>query len=462
MNQHASIAPRTATTALSADRDVFVRSLPVRWRDLLIGGALFALAFWHVMGAAATRPFHRDEARWVHRASYLAALADPLGPLWIEEGRYPGSSLDERFPLRAQPPLGGYVMGLGLLLQGRDLETNGFWNMDRDDAWNEAHGNMPEAADLTAARRTAAAVATLTVVVVYLLGTRLTNRVGGVAGALVLLVHPLHVSTASIAGSDSLLVLLLALAALAAVRLAERPSWGRALLLGVLLGLGGAAKLSPLLLALPLAALGAWLLLDAWRHRSSSGGNWRRDRLVWQLLAIAPIAFATFVAVYPYLWRAPLEHTRDLFAFRALSMELQSGIWANVSVDSRAEALQRVGTKLGADFSASGWAAARIGERLGLEWRGQARGLDLVLALAGGVVLVGLAVRNGARGGHALASVVLGGAVAITVLGMRADFPRYHLPIVLAAAVGIGVLAGCGWTLVPHGRAPQLAASVTR
>jgi Dolichyl-phosphate-mannose-protein mannosyltransferase len=228
-----------------------------RWRDLAVACGLFALAFWHVLSAIDATSFHRDEARWIHRAAYLLALADPLGQQWIEEGLYPGSSLDERFPLRAQPPLGAYLMGLGLLVQGRDLTTNGFWNMDRDDAWNRTHGNVPAPEDLLAGRRTNAVVAALTVVAVYFIGTCLTNRVGGLVAALVLLPHPLLISAASIAGADPLLILLVALAALAAYRLAERPTWERALLLGGVLGLGGATKLSPLLVALLLAGLGA-------------------------------------------------------------------------------------------------------------------------------------------------------------------------------------------------------------
>ena len=438
-----------------------VHVLAGRWRDVLIAGGLFVLALWHVLGAAAIAPFHRDEARWVHRASYLAALTDPLGPRWIEAGLYPGTSLDERFPLRAQPPLGGYVMGIGLLLQGRDLNVNGFWNMDRDDAWNRARGNMPDAADLAAARRTNAVAAALAVVTVYCLGSLLANRVGGATAGLVLLFHPLFVSVSSIAGSDTLLVLLLALAALAAIRLAARPTWGRALLLGALLGLGGAAKLSPLLLTLPLAGLGAFLLQkDRWRRRriiGTPGGH--EARLGRRLLALPVFAFAVFVAVYPYLWRAPIEHTRDLFAYRAYSMELQSGIWSNVSVDSRVEALQRVGRKLGTDFSTSGWLAAKLGERWGAGWREQVRGLDLVLALVGAVLFLGGMVRRGVGSGAALAAVVLGGQAAITILGMRADFPRYHLPIALVVAVCIGVAAGRGWSIARRARIPTAAIS---
>jgi hypothetical protein len=443
----------------SIERRVDDRAGLARWRDLGIACGLFALAFWHVLSAIGATPFHRDEARWIHRASYLAALADPLGPQWTEEGLYAGSSLDERFPLRAQPPLGAYLMGLGLLVQGRDLTTNGFWNMDRDDAWNRAHGNMPAPEDLMAGRRTNAVVAALTVVAVYVIGVCLTNRVGGLTAAIVLLVHPLLVSASSIAGSDALLILLIALATLAAYRLAERPTWGRALVLGVVLGLGGAAKLSPLLVALPLAGLGGLLLLQGWRHRRlakvTPGGY--EDRLGWHLLAIPLMAYAIFVASYPYLWRAPVENTYNIFAFRAIAMELQAGVWSNVAVDSRAEALRRVGITLGTNFSSSGWLSAELDQRRGIDWRERAHGIDLALALVGAMLLVASVVRRGLRSGSALAAIVLGGQAGVTVLGMHADFPRYHLPIALAVTVCVGIVAGQAWALLCRGRQSPLA-----
>ena len=75
--------------------------------------------------------------------------------------------------------------------------------------------------------------------------------------------HPLMIQLSSQALADTFLVLVLALTALAACWLADRPTWPRALLLGTLLGLGGLIKLSPLLLAIPLAGLGVLLLVAA-------------------------------------------------------------------------------------------------------------------------------------------------------------------------------------------------------
>jgi len=403
-------------------------------RDVAIALVLFGLGLWQNLSDLRLTPFHPDESRWLYRAGFVGELRDPLGPFW-----------DDHATLRVQPPLASYLMGAGLLLQGRDLDTNGRWNFNYGTIWNRVNGNMASPADLDAGRRTNAVVGALTVVVVYLLGLRLTNRVGAAVGALVLAAHPLMIALASQAVADALLTLLVALAALAAARLGERPGWGRALTLGALLGLGAATKLTPLAVAAGLAGLGGLLLARSWwsRHRGQAGTA--DARLGRMLIALPAVALAVFVAVFPYLWSDPVGRTRTLVEFRAQEMASQGSIWDELAVGSRSEALRRVGVTLGDRYSTTGRLAAKLAHGLGREW--ERGGIDLPLALIGAEVLVVLAITHGARGGPTLAILVLGGQVVAILLGLRADFARYHLPIALAAAVGIGAAAGQAWAL---------------
>src|SRR5699024_2468010 len=101
-----------------------------------------------------------------------------------------------------------------------------------------------------------------------------------------------HILLASQALSDQTLSLLLALIFLAGWWFAKRPTWNRAILLGILLGLGGAVKLTPVLLSAPLAALGLLRLITD-RDRAT-----RADAI--KMLAQPIIAFLAFVAIYPY------------------------------------------------------------------------------------------------------------------------------------------------------------------
>ncbi|MGI8643995.1 MAG: phospholipid carrier-dependent glycosyltransferase [Thermomicrobiales bacterium] len=410
-------------------------------RGTLIPVCLFTITLWHLLPGVTTTPFHRDEARWVHRVYYLQEWRHPLGERWQDDGYPIGTgSWDERFRMSGQPPLAPYLFGIGLLVQGRDLTTNGFWNMDRDPTWNVEHGNMPETADLRAARRTNVVIAGLIVVAVYLLGARITNRAGGVIGALFLAFHPLVVDAATRAWSDPALILCLALAALAAYHLGERPGWGRALILGILLGLGGAAKLSPLLLAGGIAGVGVLLILVAVFRRMGLRGS---RRLGWMLLVQPLIAWLTFVAAYPYLWPDPIAQTRRLFDFRTDAFRLQGQAWPNSAVENRTEALDRAWRLLTADWaSTGGWIAERVGTMADLRY------LDLSLALVGGLMLAWLVWRRGLGSGTGLAASLLGGQVALTILAMRIDYARYHLSIVLVAVVGISVASGCAWNAI--------------
>lgn len=288
----------------------------VRQRDLahaLVATSLFLLACWQFLSVIDDRPMHRDEARWIHRAAYIQELTDPLGSYWDEETWVArGGTLDERYRLRAQPPVGSYVMGIGFLLQGQDVPEIGFWNMDQDDAWNLEHGNQPSPSDVRTARRTSAIVGALTVASVYFIASRLTNPVGGVVASTFLAFHPLMIHLATFAGSDAVLGLSIALAAIAAYRLADRPSWLRAILLGVILGLGASTKLSPLGVTAPLALLGAiaivYRLLLVRRSRINglamnepAGPRWPTWRLALGLLSTPVVALITLVASYPYL-----------------------------------------------------------------------------------------------------------------------------------------------------------------
>lgn len=405
-------------------------------RDVPLALIVFALGLWQNLSDLRVTPFHPDETRWLHRAAFVGELKDPLGPYW-----------DDGYMMRVQPPLGSYLMGIGLLAQGRDLDTNGAWDFNYGRLYNIAHGNMASQADLDAGRRTNSVVGALTLMVVFFLAKHLTNRIGGVVAALFLAAHPLMIYHSSQAISDALLTFLVASAALLAIVLAERPTWSRVVLLGVVLGLGTATKLSPMLVALGLAGIGLVLIsrgLLRWRYGEMGAVA---DIRLGRMLAVLPVfAFATFVAVFPYLWSDPIAGTRAIVEFRAQEMESQGSIWQGLAVESQSEAFRRVGITLGDRFTTTGRFAAKLAHGAGFAWHPS--GIDLPLALIGLELLIVLAVSRGLRSGSFLALAVLGGQAAAILLGMRADFARYHLPILLLVAVCAGVLSGQVWSFV--------------
>jgi hypothetical protein len=64
---------------------------------------------------------------------------------------------------------------------------------------------------------------------------------------------------------------------------------------------------------------------------------------------------------------------------------------------------------------------------------------EVLLAVAGIGIMARDALRAGWLSAQTLVLAVLGGQVVITILGMRAEFDRYHLPAALLGAVGMCV-----------------------
>ena len=196
--------------------------------------------------------------------------------------------------------MGSYITGLGLAIQGYDLHENGPWNFsfgnDGDINWNVTYGNMPSADYILAARHTSMVIGALTCLCVYLIVTLLSNWIGGLIAGLFMGVHPLSVYLFTLGVSDAAFTFVVALSVLAAIWLARRPTWGRAILLGIVLGIGTSLKLSPIFVAIGLAAIGVGILAGSRLTRFGRFGGsgtglarmiGRSGRLGWMLIAIA-------------------------------------------------------------------------------------------------------------------------------------------------------------------------------
>jgi hypothetical protein len=378
-----------------------------------------ALAFVLASAAGNGSHFNPDESRWISRAHYLSALADPTGPTW-----------EDQYMTRGQPPLGSYAMGLGLLLQGRDLDTNPPWDFSLPWEVNVAIGNKPVADDLSAGRRTCAALVALTALVLIPVARVFVSLPWAIAAGALYAVHPFSRYIGSIAMSDALFGLLIALAAWSAAAFARRPGWWRAIVLGALLGLGGATKLSPLAVAAGLSALFiAVAIVSAVRHRQHLPAPTVSAAFG---LAIGAAALVTFVAVYPYLWPDPVTRTRHLFAFRVEEMAVQASDWPVMAVPNRLEALRRVHVNFSDRYNLSSSLSERAGLGPAPAWLRQ---FEIVLVGTGIAVMAMQAARAGPSFPRVLVLAVLGGQVVVTIIGMRSEFDRYHLPVALLGAV---------------------------
>lgn len=215
------------------------------------------------------------------------------------------------------------------------------------------------------------------------------------------------------------------------------------MLLGTFLGLGGAAKLSPLLLSLPLAAYGVmWLVWTLYR-KGWSGLVWNRARYGWLLLAQPAIAYVVFVLANPFLWPNPIGRTLDLVNFRRQEMDGQSSAWPIAGVEGPLRALQRTGRRFNSDYSSS----LRIQNWWGDTWSTIPSHvpIDVVLMCAGVVVLTVLVVKRGMWSSTGLCTMLMAASSAVIIVGMGVDFYRYFLPLLIVLATCAGVAIGAAW-----------------
>lgn len=448
-------APPAAAHATEPARAVAMptdRWQAMRRRSRLVDMVIIALIFitalvTYVSGIEETA-FHQDESRWINRAHYLGDLFDPFGPTW-----------NDQYLTRGQPPVGSYMMGLGLVVQGRDLDTNPAYDFRRTREFNQEFGTIPAYDDLIAGRRWNSFLGAVSASLVYLIVRRLTNPVGGIAASLFLIANPLQTWHNRLALADTALTLTLALLMLCVIQLMRRPSWGWAIASGVLIGLGGANKFTPIALAAPLALIGAVMLIRAWFDRRSLRADHSpgflgfpsfRDQ-GWMLVSIPFTALATFVAVYPYLWPDPIRRTLTLIQFRQDEMANQYRLYPRFRTDTPLDALERTVVALGDAWSSTGHFLESIGFTTLADNVSQ---LDIVLAVTGIVLLLWIGIRKGLRSAElAIVSLIVFQAATI-VLNMRVDFERYYLPILLGEVVAIGSVIGIVTSLAWHAFQP--------
>lgn len=404
---------------------------------------VFFFALWQSSGRLHESQFHPDESRWVNRAAYLLELQHPLSAFW-----------QDRYLTRAQPPMGSYMIGLGLFLQGRDLRTNGPWDFqygfENAITWNVSHGNMPTYDNLIAARQWNMVLGALTCVMLVLIVGMMVNWVGGAIAGLFMAIHPLHRYLSTLAVSDAMFTTFVAFAVLSAIWLARKPTWGRSILLAVALGMGAATKLSPLLIGVAWTAYALVLFVDPWLHsRARIGRLWglvsRKELgterpLGWRLLVQAGLVGTFFVLVYPFLWPDPIGRTKTIFDFRKYEMDNQAGFWPQAAIHGPIEALERTWQNLQQRTSSTDRIFTWLGDLAGQDWSGH--GIDLYLAVPGLLVLVYLAWKSGLASQQMLGMLAIAAQSVLIVAALGVDFDRYYEPLVFTAAAGVGILTG--------------------
>jgi 4-amino-4-deoxy-L-arabinose transferase-like glycosyltransferase len=298
-----------------------------------------------------------------------------------------------------------------------------------------------------AARRWNAFLGALSGSVLYLVVRNLTNPAGGIAAALFYLANPLEIWYNRIALADSTLTLTLALLFLATIHFMRKPRWWLAIAIGILIGLGGGNKFTPLALAAPMAGVGGLLLLRAWWFRRQhpqvqSVSFWRLpafSHISWMLISTPFVALATFIMTYPYLWPDPVRRTLYMLDFRQMEMDNQYRLNPHFQTDSPWQSLHMTYDMLGNTWSSTlqmfQWLRLdRVGDILS--------SADLWLAMAGVALLTIVGIRKGLRSAELMVAALIIFQMLTIILNMRVAFERYYLPIMFGEFVAIGCTVG--------------------
>lgn len=432
--------PVITTAANAGTRNRVGSTVTARGRakrlDIIAVVLIILAGFAFYLSGVEDQDYHLDESRWINRAHYLQDFFDPFGSTW-----------NHQYLTQGQPPIGSYSIGLGLILQGQDLDTNDAYDFRRTNAWNEEYGTYPSDEDLMAGRRWNSFLGAAAASVLYLVVRNLTNPVGGIAAAIFYLANPLEIWYNRIALADSTLTLTLAFLFLATIHFMRKPRWWLAIAIGILIGLGGGNKFTPLALCIPLAGVGGLLWLRAWRFRRKhpqlkSVSFWRLPAfsdMSWMLLSTPFVALATFVLSYPYLWPDPIRRTLWMLDFRQMEMDNQYRLNPQFQTDSPWESLQMTYDTLGNTWSST----LQIFQWLQLDRIGDIlSSTDLWLALAGIVLLTIVGIRKGLRSAELMVAALIVFQLVTILLSMRVAFERYYLPIMFGEFVAVGCTIG--------------------
>ena len=158
------------------------------------------------------------------------------------------------------------------------------------------------------------AYAAASVLLLFLLARKLLGATGGLAAAWLLLVTPWHLRQSVIFKPDILLILMTVAVLLGSVRVLERPSTVRVLVLGATLGASLASKFN----AAPLVVPAALAVVVAGLREGRHGARLARDLAALALAsALVLLAISPYLALEPSLYRQDFAVTLDDYEVKA-------------------------------------------------------------------------------------------------------------------------------------------------
>lgn len=271
------------------------------WLFVLILIPICIFYFWGIKFI----PFHPDESTQIFMSKdFDRYLIDPIEMSW-EPSSYLSSTTRYRM---LDAPLTRYLIGLGRKLssvpaQPVDWDWSASWNE------NQQNGALPNDDFLNIARLSVAIFFPLELILIYRLGSMLSNKFGGLAAILIFGTNALVLLHTRRAMAESVLVFSIIASLYVLLKADNRP-----LLAGLIFALAFNAKQSALAI-LPIGILGVcWI--PNWKPK-------KEQQMVGNLIQYLGGFIILTILINPFLWRHPIKATQEAFYQRKLLIQNQ-------------------------------------------------------------------------------------------------------------------------------------------
>ncbi|MEP6894004.1 MAG: phospholipid carrier-dependent glycosyltransferase [Chloroflexota bacterium] len=269
--------------------------------------------------------FHSDESLWIAGSGMFESY------LRLE---FNSKIWDVSYTTVTQPPIARYIAGLGRYIGGyRRPDLNRPWDDRRGRAFNERAGAVPSAGLLWWSRLPMVILTMLSIGLGFLLLRKSTGVIAAYVWLGLFMISPYFLLTLRRAMGESplvfftMLTLYLSTQALDSAKeldsTKKRNITSLFLLAGITSGLAWASKLNGIITLgtnLVVAVLVGFMLNTELKKKIMQSVRY-------SLITSAACIF-TFLAVYPFLWRTPLERTLMMFRNRTQEMSQQTTLYS--------------------------------------------------------------------------------------------------------------------------------------
>lgn len=425
------------------------RLLPLIWIALLAG---------YVLAGVELAPFHADEATIIYTSRDYAFLFLQHDFDKVKYAESPTNPAEQELRL-LNGTVTRYLIGLAWHSQGLTVDdVNEQWDWGADWNYNQTTGHAPTPEFLLIARWSSAIVLAASVVVIFALGQNVGGSWTAYLAGLYYALNPALLLNGRRAMMESPFLFFSLLTVLATILLVRKPTWPRALWLGLAAGLALASKHTALFTVAVMFG-GILLYLVYQSVRSKDETNPVDHILLPMLIIAAAITIGVFLLLNPAWWDDPIGRAQKVLELREDLLAGQTAAFGGYPdlTEKLAGFLRQALVVLPQYYEINGW-QNWIGDQISRYEASAWRGVSVGGSVASAVILcvmmaAGLGSlirdRNIAGSTRWVVGIWVMAMTLTTLLLTPLEWQRYYLPVYPA----IGLVAALGIkTIISHFR----------